>query len=91
MMKRTTLTIGNIDEMEDIVIVEEARKLFIEVNENTEMHDFFIESDITLIEGECGQWYYPMHYYSEDIREAFDKENYEILGWDCEIIEKELL
>ena len=86
-MKRYKLTIENIDEQDTLVIVRMVGRLFIEMNKAHDAYDFFVESGITLIEGEHEKFYYPMHYYGEHIEEAFRLENCVYLGWDYKVIE----
>lgn len=90
-MKRYKLTIANVDETDTLVIVREAGRLFIEMNQAHDAYQFFVESGITLIKDENETFYYPMHYYGENIEEAFGLENCVYLGWDYATIKIEEL
>jgi hypothetical protein len=91
-MKRYKLTLSNVDETDTLVIVELANKFFIETYEAHDSYQFFVDNGDTLIKDEDNElFYYPMHYYGENIEEAFGLENCVYLGWDYATIKIEEL
>lgn len=81
------LTLQNVDTIEKIKIIKNSLKegLCIKVARDTELHDFFVESGIELLD--CGEFLaYELHYYDVDIMRAFELENKEYLQWDLKAI-----